>query len=107
MINGFMVGVGGVMLASRLRSVATGSGGGDLLLSIIAAAVIGGTSLFGGTGRVVAALLGATVIASINSGMNLLGLPQGTRFVITGLVLLGAVLVDALSKRARAARGLA
>ena len=96
--------VGGVMLASRLRSVATGSGGGDLLLSIIAAAVIGGTSLFGGTGRVVAALLGATVIASINSGMNLLGLPQGTRFVITGLVLLGAVLVDALSKRARAAR---
>jgi D-xylose transport system permease protein len=107
MINGFMVGVGGVMLASRLRSVATGSGGGDLLLSVIAAAVIGGTSLFGGTGRVVAALLGATVIASINSGMNLLGLPQGTRFVITGLVLLGAVLVDALSKRARAARGLA
>ena len=107
MINGFMVGVGGVMLASRLRSVATSSGGGDLLLSVIAAAVIGGTSLFGGTGRVVAALLGATVIASINSGMNLLGLPQGTRFVITGLVLLGAVLVDALSKRARAARGLA
>ena len=107
MINGFMVGVGGVMLASRLRSVATSSGGGDLLLSIIAAAVIGGTSLFGGTGRVVAALLGATVIVSINSGMNLLGLPQGTRFVITGLVLLAAVLVDAVSKRARAARGLA
>ncbi len=107
MINGFMAGVGGIMLASRLRSVATSSGGGDLLLAVIAAAVIGGTSLFGGTGRVVAALLGATVIASINSGMNLLGLPQGTRFVITGLVLLGAVLVDALSKRARAARGLA
>jgi len=107
MINGFMAGVGGVMLASRLRSVATSSGGGDLLLSVIAAAVIGGTSLFGGTGRVVAALLGATVIVSINSGMNLLGLPQGTRFVITGLVLLAAVLVDAVSKRARAARGLA
>jgi D-xylose transport system permease protein len=107
MINGFMAGVGGIMLASRLRSVATSSGGGDLLLAVIAAAVIGGTSLFGGTGRVVAALLGATVIASINSGMNLLGLPQGTRFVITGLVLLGAVLVDAVSKRARAARGLA
>ena len=107
MINGFMVGVGGVMLASRLRSVATSSGGGDLLLIVIAAAVIGGTSLFGGVGRVVAALLGATVIVSINSGMNLLGLPQGTRFVITGLVLLAAVLVDAVSKRARAARGLA
>jgi D-xylose transport system permease protein len=67
--------------------------------------VIGGTSLFGGTGRVISALLGALVIASIQNGMDLLGLPQGTRFVITGLVLLGAVLVDALAKRSRAARG--
>lgn len=106
MINGFMAGVGGIIFASRLRSVATGSGGGNLLLNVIAAAVIGGTSLFGGTGRVVSALLGALVIASIDSGMNLLNLPQGTRFVITGLVLLGAVLVDALSKRSRAARGI-
>jgi D-xylose transport system permease protein len=106
MIGGFMAGVGGVILASRLRSVATNTGGGNLLLNVIAAAVIGGTSLFGGTGRVVSALLGALVIASIENGMNLLGLPQGTRFVITGLVLLGAVLVDALSKRSRAARGI-
>jgi len=107
MINGFMAGVGGIMLASRLRSVATSSGGGDLLLNVIAAAVIGGTSLFGGVGRVVSALLGATVIAAINSGMNLLGLPQGTRNVITGAVLLVAVLIDALSKRLRAAHGVA
>ena len=107
MINGFMAGVGGIMLASRLRSVATSSGGGDLLLNVIAAAVIGGTSLFGGVGRVVSALLGALVIASINSGMNLSGLPQGTRSVITGLVLLVAVLIDAVSKRMRAARGVA
>jgi D-xylose transport system permease protein len=106
MINGFMAGVGGIVLASRLRSVATSSGGGDLLLNVIAAAVIGGTSLFGGVGRVVSALLGAVVIASINSGMNLLGLPQGLRSIITGLVLLVAVLVDALSKRLRASRGL-
>jgi D-xylose transport system permease protein len=105
MIGGFMAGVGGVILASRLRSVATNSGGGNLLLSVIAAAVIGGTSLFGGTGRVVAALLGALVIASIDNGMNLLGLASGTRFVITGFVLLGAVLLDALTKRRRAARG--
>lgn len=105
MINGFMAGVGGIILASRLRSVSTGSGGGNLLLNVIAAAVIGGTSLFGGTGRVVSALLGALVIASIDSGMNLLNLPQGTRFVITGLVLLAAVLVDALSKRKRQASG--
>jgi D-xylose transport system permease protein len=105
MISGFMAGVGGIMLASRLRSVATNTGGGNLLLLVIAAAVIGGTSLFGGTGRVMAALLGALVIASIQNGMDLMGLASGTKFVITGLVLLGAVLVDAFAKRRRTARG--
>jgi len=105
MISGFMAGVGGVMLASRLRSVATNTGGGNLLLLVIAAAVIGGTSLFGGVGRVISALLGALVIASIQNGMDLLGLASGTKFVITGLVLLGAVLVDAYAKRRRVARG--
>jgi D-xylose transport system permease protein len=105
MISGLMAGVGGIILASRLRSVATNQGGGNLLLLVIAAAVIGGTSLFGGTGRVISALLGALVIASIQNGMDLLGLASGTKFVITGLVLLSAVLVDAISKRRRAARG--
>jgi D-xylose transport system permease protein len=105
-IGGFMAGVGGLMIASRARSVSTGQGGGNLLLNVIAAAVIGGTSLFGGTGKVVSALLGALVIASIDNGMGLLGLPQGTKFIITGLVLLGAVLVDSLSKRSRATRGI-
>jgi D-xylose transport system permease protein len=105
MISGFMAGAGGIILASRLQSVATNSGGGDLLLNVIAAAVIGGTSLFGGTGRVVSAFLGALVIAAIANGMNLLGLASGTKFVITGLVLLAAVLVDALTKRRRAVRG--
>jgi D-xylose transport system permease protein len=105
MISGFMAGAGGIMLASRLRSVATNTGGGNLLLLVIAAAVIGGTSLFGGVGRVIAALLGALVIASIQNGMDLMGLASGTKFVITGLVLLGAVLVDAFAKRRRAARG--
>ncbi len=107
MIAGFMAGVGGIVLASRLRSVATSTGGGSLLLNVIAAAVIGGTSLFGGSGRVVSALLGALVITSIQNGMDLLGLASGTKFVITGFVLLGAVLVDALSKRSRSARGVA
>jgi D-xylose transport system permease protein len=107
MISGFMAGVGGIMLASRLRSVATNTGGGNLLLLVIAAAVIGGTSLFGGVGRVVSALLGALVIASIQNGMDLLGLASGTKFVITGLVLLGAVLIDAYAKRRRIARGMA
>jgi D-xylose transport system permease protein len=105
MIAGFMAGLGGIILASRLRSVATNTGGGNLLLNVIAAAVIGGTSLFGGRGRVVSALLGALVIIGIENGMGLLNLATGTRFVITGLVLLAAVLVDALSTRRRAARG--
>lgn len=105
MISGFMAGVGGIMLASRLRSVATNTGGGNLLLLVIAAAVVGGVSLFGGVGRVIAALLGALVIASIQNGMDLMGLASGTKFVITGLVLLGAVLVDAFAKRRRAASG--
>jgi D-xylose transport system permease protein len=105
MISGFMAGVGGIFFASRLRSVATNTGGGNLLLLVIAAAVIGGTSLFGGTGRVVAALLGALVIGSIQNGMDLMGLASGVKFVITGLVLLGAVLVDAYAKRRRAAAG--
>jgi D-xylose transport system permease protein len=68
--------------------------------------VIGGTSLFGGRGRVISALLGALVIASIENGMNLLGLSSGYKFVITGLVLLGAVLVDALAKRRRTTSGM-
>lgn len=106
MISGFMSGLGGVMFASRLRSVATNTGGGNLLLAVIAAAVIGGTSLFGGTGRVVSALLGTLVIASIANGMGLLNLEQGIQSVITGLVLLAAVLVDSVSKHRRAARGL-
>ncbi|MDH3705050.1 MAG: ABC transporter permease [Acidimicrobiia bacterium] len=107
MINGFMAGVGGIILVSRLRSVATNTGGGNLLLNIIAAAVIGGTSLFGGQGRVISALYGALVITAIQNGMDLLGLSSGFKFIITGIVLLLAVLVDSVSKRRRTARGLA
>jgi len=105
MISGLMAGVGGIIFASRLRSVSTAQGGGNLLLLVIASAVIGGTSLFGGQGRVISALLGALVIASIQNGMDLLGLNSGTKFVITGLVLLGAVLIDAWAKKRRTAVG--
>lgn len=105
MIGGFMAGVGGIVLASRLQSVATNSGGGDLLLNVIAAAVIGGTSLFGGSGKVVSALLGALVIGAVASGMNLQNVNAGVKFVVTGLVLLAAVLIDALAKRRQAASG--
>ena len=106
MIMGFMAGAGGIILASRIRSVSTGTGGGNLLLNVIAAAVIGGTSLFGGRGRPVNALLGAVVIASVANGMDLLGLAAGTKFIVTGLVLLAAVMVDSLSKKGRASAGL-
>ena len=107
MISSVMAGMGGIILASRLRSVATDAGGGNLLLNAIAAAVIGGTSLFGGSGRVSSALLGALVIASVENGMGLLGLSSGVKFIITGLVLLVAVLVDAISRRSRARSGIA
>ncbi|MEM7344468.1 MAG: ABC transporter permease [Chloroflexota bacterium] len=107
MISGFMAGVGGIILASRLRSVDTGTGGGNLLLNAIAAAVIGGTSLFGGSGRVMSALLGALIIASVENGMGLLGLPSGVKFVVTGGVLLAAVLIDSFSRRSRASSGIA
>jgi D-xylose transport system permease protein len=107
MISSLMAGMGGVVLASRLRSVATDAGGGDLLLNSIAAAVIGGTSLFGGSGRVSNAFLGALVIATVANGMGLLGLSAGVKFVVTGLVLLAAVLVDAITRRSRSHSGIA
>ena len=98
-ICSFMAAVGGLILASRLRSVDTNAGGGEILLYSIAAAVIGGTSLFGGIGHIKSALLGALVIASIDNGLGLLGLGSGEKFVITGGVLLLAVTVDSLSRK--------
>ncbi len=94
-----MAALGGIFLASRLRSVDTNAGGGSILLYSIAAAVIGGTSLFGGRGHIKSAVLGALVIASIDNGLGLLGLSSGTKFVVTGLVLLAAVTVDSFSRR--------
>ncbi len=106
MISSLMAGAGGIVLASRLRSVDTAAGGGNLLLNSIAAAVIGGTSLFGGSGKVSSALLGALVIASVENGMGLLGLSAGVKFVVTGMVLLLAVLIDAVSRRNRTKPGI-
>jgi len=105
-ISSVMAGVGGIILASRLRSVATNTGGGNLLLNSIAAAVIGGTSLFGGDGRVTSAILGAAVIASVDNGMGLLGLSSGNKFIITGFVLLVAVIVDSFSRRRQKQAGI-
>lgn len=107
MISSFMAGVGGIILASRLGSVSTNTGSGNLLLNAIAAAVIGGTSLFGGSGKVTSAILGALIIMGVENGMGLLGLASGTKFVVNGCVLLAAVLVDSFSRRSRASSGIA
>jgi D-xylose transport system permease protein len=104
-IVSMMAVLGGILLASRLRSVDTNTGGGQALLYPIAAAVIGGTSLFGGRGTMKAALLGALVMLGIDNGLGLLGLSSGTKFVLTGGVLLLAVTVDSISRRGREASG--
>jgi D-xylose transport system permease protein len=97
--------IGGVLLGSRTNSVNPTTGGSDVLLFAVGAAVIGGTSLFGGKGRVLDGLLGASVLAIITNGMTLQGQPQGRVYMITGLVLLLAASVDAISRRRAAATG--
>ncbi|HEU4976167.1 MAG TPA: sugar ABC transporter permease [Baekduia sp.] len=100
-----MAAVGGVMAASRLMAVNQSSGGSDTLLLSIAGPVIAGVSLFGGRGRVSAALLGALVIGSISNGMDLLALASSAKYVITGAVLCVAVTIDALARRQRQLAG--
>jgi D-xylose transport system permease protein len=96
---------GGILFASRLLAVNQSSGGSDLLLLAIAGPVIAGTSLFGGRGTVWAALLGGLVIGSISNGMDLLALPSSTKFMVTGGVLLAAVVVDAAARQRRLRTG--
>jgi D-xylose transport system permease protein len=100
-----MAAIGGIMQASRLLAVNQNSGGSDLLLLAIAGPVIAGTSLFGGRGSVWTALLGALVIGSISNGMDLLALDSSVKFMVTGGVLLAAVIIDALARRQRQAAG--
>ena len=97
--------VGGLMAAGRLATASISSGVGDTNLNAIAAAVIGGTSLFGGRGSAYSALLGIMVIVSIASGLTLLSLDASVRFMITGAVLFVAVAVDSLTRRSRMAHG--
>ncbi len=97
--------VGGILGAARLASANQSSGTGDVNLDAIAAAVIGGTSLFGGRGNAFSALLGIIVIQSISSGLTLLNLSSSFRFMITGLVLALAVAVDSLARKSRASHG--
>lgn len=97
--------VGGLLAAGRLASAAQSSGGGDTNLNAIAAAVIGGTSLFGGRGTAFAALLGVIVIQSISSGLTLLNLDSSIRYMVTGVVVLVAVALDAVARRSRSSHG--
>ena len=105
MISGAMAALGGVVFASRLRSVDLSAGGGTILLDTIAAAVIGGVSLFGGRGHVRAAVLGSLVIAMIANGTDLVGYSASTQYIITGAILLAAVTLDTLSRRRMTASG--
>jgi simple sugar transport system permease protein/D-xylose transport system permease protein len=97
--------VGGILAAARLASANQSSGTGDVNLNAIAAAVIGGTSLFGGRGSAFSALVGIVVIQSISSGLTLMNLDSSVQFMVTGVVLVLAVIVDSLSRRTRAATG--
>jgi D-xylose transport system permease protein len=106
MICSSMAAVGGIVAASRANSVDPNTGGSNVLLYAVGAAVIGGTSLFGGKGRVLDAVLGGAVIAVIDNGMGLMGYSAGVKYVVTGVVLLLAAGVDALSRRRAAASGL-
>jgi D-xylose transport system permease protein len=98
-LSGLTSGIAGIVLASRLGSISTDLDGGTEVLYAVAAAVIGGTSLFGGRGKMLHALLGGIVIATIYNGLGLLGLSAQATYIVAALVLLVAVTVDAVARR--------
>jgi D-xylose transport system permease protein len=104
-LTGFFASVGGILAAGQLTSVSQASGGTDTNLTAIAAAVIGGASLFGGRGTAYAALLGMIVLQSIQTGLNVIGVESEIRYMVTGAVLLLAVSIDSVSRRARSSSG--
>jgi D-xylose transport system permease protein len=109
-LSSLMAAVGGIMIASNVASVSVANYGGNTLLLAVGAAVIGGTSLFGGKGRIVDALIGGAVVEVIQNGMSNLvtgNNSSAVQYVVTGLVLLLAAAVDALSRRRAGSRGLA
>jgi D-xylose transport system permease protein len=97
--------VGGLLAAGLQTSVSQASGTTDTNLTAIAAAVIGGTSLFGGRGSAYSAMLGIIVLQAIQTGLNLVGVDSSVRFMVTGAVLLLAVAIDSVSRRARTSSG--
>lgn len=104
-ISGGFAAIGGLFLAGQTYTATLQAGTGNLLMLAIAAAVIGGTSLFGGRGNVWSALLGMLVIQSIQTGLDLLNMDQSIQYMITGAVLLAAVVVDSVSRRTQRPSG--
>ncbi len=104
MLASFTAGIAGIIYASRLRSVSTNLDGGTLVLYAVAAAVIGGTSLFGGRGKPIDAVLGGIVIAAIDNGMGLQGFSAASKFIVTAIVLIAAVTIDSLARRGTTTR---
>lgn len=104
-IAGGMSALGGIVLAARLNSVDLNAGGGTLLIDAIAAAVIGGTSLFGGRGEIRDALIGAALISTVSNGMFILGYSTGVVFIVTGAILLLAVTFDTVVRRLQVRSG--
>ncbi|WP_053848893.1 sugar ABC transporter permease [Streptomyces sp. NRRL B-24085] len=104
-ISGGFAAIGGMFFAGQTASATLSAGGGNTLMLAIAAAVIGGTSLFGGRGSVWSALLGMLVIQSIQTGLDLLNMNQSIQYMITGGVLLGAVVIDSVSRKSQKAAG--
>jgi D-xylose transport system permease protein len=105
MISGATAGIGGIIFAAQVNSVALTFPPSNLLLNAIASAVIGGVSLFGGRGEVRGALLGAVLIGTLQNGLNTLNVSNGWIYIITGLVLLGAVMLDTFARRLQARSG--
>jgi D-xylose transport system permease protein len=105
MISGATAAMGGIIFAAQVNSVALTFPPGNLLLNAIAAAVIGGVSLFGGRGEVRGALLGAVLIGTLQNGLNTLNVSNGWIYIITGRVLLGAVTLDTFARRLQARSG--
>jgi D-xylose transport system permease protein len=104
-LSGAMAAIGGIIFAAQVNSVALTFPPGNLLLNAIAAAVIGGVSLFGGRGEVRGALLGAILIGTLQNGLNTLNISNGWIYIVTGLVLLGAVTLDTFAVRLQARSG--
>ena len=104
-IAGGFAAIGGLFIAGQTQTANTQAGSGNLLMLAIAATVIGGTSLFGGRGNIWSALLGGLVIQSIQTGLDLLNMDTSIQYMITGAVLLAAVVIDSVSRRTQRTSG--